>query len=159
MGDRWVLVTFMITNDGEEAHPMGHVIRRVDVAADGTPDPESMRALTERIARHVREKATRIDDVAAPDGVATVRRQLDHAIAAALPISGGRTRSLIRALQGELARVDADRAAKRASAGRDSWPIPVEIEQAESVGLVVRAQSPAAAEPSLSTPDGGDRDG
>lgn len=58
---RHLLVTFLVTREGEQGHPMDTIVKRVDLACDGTPMPAAMYRLAESIAREVVRKATTQD--------------------------------------------------------------------------------------------------
>jgi hypothetical protein len=53
----YVLVTFLVTRDGERGHPMDTIATRIDVDAGGGPANDSLERLTERVRREVQRKA------------------------------------------------------------------------------------------------------
>lgn len=52
-----LLVTFLVTREGEQGHPMDSIVKRVDLADDGTPTTATLERLTKSIAREVVRKA------------------------------------------------------------------------------------------------------
>lgn len=55
----YVLVTFIVTEDGEQQHPMNAGIAKMNLTADGTPDEPSVRDLVDRVTREAQRKAER----------------------------------------------------------------------------------------------------
>lgn len=55
--DRYLLVTFMVTRDGERGHPMDTTVTRVDIDTAGTMTEESLDKLVTRVRRDVQRKA------------------------------------------------------------------------------------------------------
>lgn len=53
----YVLVTFLVTGDGEPGHPMDTIVKRVNLTEAGTADEPSMARLADAIAREVASKA------------------------------------------------------------------------------------------------------
>lgn len=53
----YVLVTFLVTREGDQGHPMDALVKRVDMSDDGTPVVATLERLTESIAREVIRKA------------------------------------------------------------------------------------------------------
>ncbi len=53
------LVTFMVTGDGEQGHPMNTVTRIVELDENGKPSAEHLKDLVERIGAHTEEWARR----------------------------------------------------------------------------------------------------
>lgn len=51
-----LLVTFKVTADGEQGHPMDHLVKRVDVDTDGEPTQASLDALLDGIRREIKRK-------------------------------------------------------------------------------------------------------
>ncbi len=54
---RHLLVTFLVTREGEQGHPMDTITKRVALTDDGTPTAATLARLTESIAREVARKA------------------------------------------------------------------------------------------------------
>lgn len=57
MADQHVLVTFLVTRDGERGHPMDTIVKGVDLADDGSPVPATLERLAGSIVREVARKA------------------------------------------------------------------------------------------------------
>jgi len=55
----YVLVTFVVTEDGEQAHPMNSFVTCVDLV-DGEATSESIQRVTDRIRREARAEGERI---------------------------------------------------------------------------------------------------
>lgn len=77
---RHLLVTFLVTRDGERGHPMDTIVKRVDLAGDSTPTPATLDRLTESIASEVVRVAAVEDRArAAASNHTRERRPDDHA--------------------------------------------------------------------------------
>lgn len=59
MTGQYVLVTSLVTWDGEQQHPMDTIVTKVDLDDAGNPTPEAMERLAERIRRDVVQKVAR----------------------------------------------------------------------------------------------------
>lgn len=55
----YLLVTFLVTRDGEQGHPMDTIVKRVDLTADG--QPVAIDRLTEAIVREIGLKARAVE--------------------------------------------------------------------------------------------------
>lgn len=51
----YLLVTFLVTRDGEQGHPMDSIAKRVDLTADG--QPVAIGRLTDAIVQEISRKA------------------------------------------------------------------------------------------------------
>jgi hypothetical protein len=56
-----LFLTFKVTREGEDGHPMDHVMLPVDLAEDGGLSSGSFAVVTRRIQAELRRKATRAD--------------------------------------------------------------------------------------------------
>ena len=61
MAEQRLFLTFKVTREGEDGHPMDHVLLPVDLADDGGMTDASFARVTQRIQTELRRKATRAD--------------------------------------------------------------------------------------------------
>lgn len=52
-----VYVTFKVTGEGEQGHPMDHILTRVDLDPDGRPTDQSLAVVMQRLRREIAAKA------------------------------------------------------------------------------------------------------
>ena len=67
----YLLVTFLVTRDGEAGHPMDTIVKRVDLTVGGSPAPDAMDRLADSIAREIARKAA-VTTLVQPDDEDTV---------------------------------------------------------------------------------------
>lgn len=56
----YLLVTFLVTRDGEQGHPMDAIVKRVDLTAGG--QPVDVARLTEAIVREITRRGKGTSD-------------------------------------------------------------------------------------------------
>ncbi len=53
-----LFVTFKVTHEGEQGHPMDHIIKRIEVDDAGNADADAVARLMESISRELARKAS-----------------------------------------------------------------------------------------------------